>query len=85
ALKSIGYDKPAYEEVFAIITGLAHKLIMIPVSLATALSMTIIPAITKSFTANREGSLQNQLTQTFQILLFLTTPAAIGLAVLSEP
>lgn len=85
ALKSIGYDKPAYEEVFAIITGLAHKLIMIPVSLATALSMTIIPAITKSFTANREGALQTQLTQTFQILLFLTTPAAIGLAVLSEP
>ncbi|TKD67998.1 putative polysaccharide biosynthesis protein [Pseudalkalibacillus hwajinpoensis] len=85
ALKSIGYDKPSYEEVFAIITGLAHKLIMIPVSLATALAMTIIPAITKSFTANREGVLQKQLTQTFQILLFLTLPAAIGLAVLSEP
>ncbi|MBN8209479.1 polysaccharide biosynthesis protein [Bacillus sp. NTK071] len=85
ALKSIGYNQPSYEEVFAIITGLAHKLIMIPVSLATALAMTIIPAITKSFTANREGVLQKQLTQTFQILLFLTLPAAIGLAVLSEP
>lgn len=85
ALQSIGYDKPTYEAVFAIITGLAHKLIMIPVSLATALAMTIIPAITKSFTSQKEGALQKQLTQTFQILLFLTAPAAVGLAVLSEP
>ncbi|WP_377888105.1 oligosaccharide flippase family protein [Alkalihalobacillus sp. R86527] len=85
ALQSIGYDKTTYETVFAIITGLAHKLIMIPVSLATALAMTIIPAITKSFTSQKEGALQKQLTQTFQMLLFLTAPAAIGLAVLSEP
>ncbi|WP_347549218.1 polysaccharide biosynthesis protein [Pseudalkalibacillus hwajinpoensis] len=85
ALKSVGYDQPSYESVFAIITGLAHKLIMIPVSLATALAMTIIPAITKSFTSNKDAILQKQLTQTFQILLFLTTPAAIGLAVLSDP
>ena len=36
--------------VFAYITNYAQKLIMIPASLATGFSLTIIPAITKSYT-----------------------------------
>lgn len=84
-LSDYGYTQEESESVFAIITQIAHKLVMIPVSLATALALTLIPVITKSFTQNNQDLLHKQITQTFQMVLFLTAPAAIGLAVLAYP
>jgi len=84
-LKKMDYTLKEAESVFAIITQIAHKLVMIPVSLATALALTLIPVITKSFTQNDDEILHKQITQTFQMVLFLTAPAAIGLAVLAYP
>ncbi|KIL43913.1 putative polysaccharide biosynthesis protein [Jeotgalibacillus soli] len=62
-----------------------HKLVIIPVSLATAFAMTLIPVITNTFSKGNWNALNSQLDQTFQILLFLTMPAAIGLSLLAEP
>ncbi|MBY6035122.1 polysaccharide biosynthesis protein [Fictibacillus nanhaiensis] len=84
-LKTIEYTQKEAESVYAIITQIAHKIVMIPVSLATALALTLIPVITKSFTQNNGELLHKQITQTFQIVLFLTAPAAIGLTVLAYP
>ncbi|KIL46394.1 putative polysaccharide biosynthesis protein [Jeotgalibacillus campisalis] len=70
---------------FGILTFTTHKLVIIPVSLATAFAMTLIPVITSTFSKGNWKSLNQQLDQTFQILLFLTMPAAIGLALLAEP
>ncbi|AIM05695.1 polysaccharide biosynthesis family protein [Bacillus anthracis] len=66
--------------VFAYITNYAQKLIMIPASLATGFSLTIIPAITKSYTSGKLEELQEQISKIFQVLLFFTIPAAFGLA-----
>lgn len=66
--------------VFAYITNYAQKLIMIPASLATGFSLTIIPAITKSYTSGKLEELQEQIAKIFQVLLFFTIPAAFGLA-----
>lgn len=62
-----------------------HKLVIIPVSLATAFAMTLVPLVTSSFIKNERKSMFRQLDQTFQILLFITVPASIGLALLAEP
>ncbi|PPA71698.1 putative polysaccharide biosynthesis protein [Jeotgalibacillus proteolyticus] len=70
---------------FGILTFTTHKLVIIPVSLATAFAMTLIPVITSTFSKGNWKALNHQLDQTFQILLFLTMPAAIGLALLAEP
>lgn len=84
-LTSNGWDKLVAETYFAVFSGTAHKVILIPMALATALSITLIPTITKSFTNQDKGILQKQITQTFQIILYLTIPAAVGLSVLSYP
>ncbi|OUM91822.1 putative polysaccharide biosynthesis protein [Caldibacillus debilis] len=63
----------------------AHKLVTIPVSLATAFSLTLIPLVTGAFVRGDRRSLNHQLNQTFQVLLFLTLPAIFGLIVLAEP
>lgn len=62
----------------------AHKLVMIPVMLATGFSMALIPLITKYFTKNERSNLTRTLDKSFQILLFLTLPAVVGMTLLSD-
>src|SRR5690606_13192526 len=50
---------------------------------ATALGLTLIPTITKTYTEKNQIKLQQQISQTYQMLLYLTLPAAIGLSVLA--
>ncbi|WP_332697530.1 putative polysaccharide biosynthesis protein [Halalkalibacter lacteus] len=73
------------EVAFAVFSNTAHKIILIPMALATALSITLVPTITKSFTTNDTALLQKQITQTYQVILFLTIPAAVGMSVLAYP
>lgn len=80
ALRAVGTPLKTANAIFAYITNYAQKLIMIPASLATGFSLTIIPAITKSFTSGKLEELQEQITKIFQVLLFFTIPAAFGLA-----
>jgi O-antigen/teichoic acid export membrane protein len=73
------------EVAFAVFSNTAHKIILIPMALATALSITLLPTITKSYTTNDKDLLQKQITQTYQVILFLTIPAAVGMSVLAYP
>jgi O-antigen/teichoic acid export membrane protein len=82
-LTSVGYKLGEAEDVFANLNQYTQKLIMIPVSLATALSVTLVPTITHSFISGKFGRMHHQMTQAFQIVLFLTIPAAVGLSVLA--
>jgi len=84
-MTAIGYDDDGAESAFAIITMQTHKLVIIPVSLATAFSLTLVPSITKAFTDGDRASLNHQLNQAFQVVLFLTLPAVVGLSMLAEP
>ena len=79
-LRAMGEPLETANAVFAYITNYAQKLIMIPASLATGFSLTIIPAITKSYTSGKLEELQEQIAKIFQVLLFFTIPAAFGLA-----
>lgn len=62
-----------------------HKLVIIPVSLATGFALTLVPLISESFVKGERLVMFRQLDQTFQVLLFITMPAAIGLAILADP
>lgn len=85
ALRASGVEQKAAEVAFGAFSQTAHKLILIPVSLATALSITLLPTITQSFTNADGKTLREQITQAYQIILFLAVPAAVGLSVLAYP
>ncbi|MBU8905273.1 putative polysaccharide biosynthesis protein [Desertibacillus haloalkaliphilus] len=85
ALQAAGVALAQAEVAFAAFTQTAHKLILIPVALATAFSITLVPTITKSYTDGDHDLMQKQISQTYQVILFLTLPAAVGLAVLAYP
>ncbi|MCA1066018.1 polysaccharide biosynthesis protein [Rossellomorea aquimaris] len=84
AMADIGNAKIS-DHAFAVLNFYTHKLVIIPVSLATAFSMTLIPLITTSYTSGDRKTMRRNIDQTFQILLFLTVPAALGIALLAEP
>lgn len=83
-LRSNGYVRGEEEIVNAVI-GLAQILVLIPVSITTGLSVSIIPNITKSFVQNNFGLLKEQMGQSLLILTFIIMPASLGIFVLAEP
>ena len=82
--QSIGYKLAEAETINSVI-GLAQILVMVPVSLATAFGMSLIPGITSDFMSRRILDVQSKISKTLQILLFFTLPAAMGLCILGEP
>lgn len=84
AMYSIGLVEEA-DKALPILNFTTHKLVIIPVSLAIAFSLTLVPMVTQAFVQKDRDSLNHQLNQTFQVLLFLTLPAALGISLLAEP
>jgi len=84
AMADIGKAEGA-EIAFSILSFQTFKLIVIPLALANAFSLTLVPAITQSFFEKNKRVLTHQLNQAFQVLLYLTVPATIGLMILAEP
>ncbi|WP_462406645.1 putative polysaccharide biosynthesis protein [Gracilibacillus sp. Marseille-QA3620] len=82
--QSIGYKLDEAETINSVI-GLAQILVMVPVSLATAFGMSLIPGITSAFTRGKMLEVQSKISQTIQILMLFTLPAAMGLCILGEP
>lgn len=68
----------------AAINMYGHKVILIPVSLATGLSLAILPALTETFTKKNKPLLFQQINQALQVIAVLVIPAVFGLLVLSH-
>lgn len=84
AMRAIGL-KDVFSIYYAAINLYGHKIVLIPVTLATGMSLAIIPSLTRTFTQNDKPGLQQQINQALQIILVLVVPAAAGLIVLSKP
>ncbi len=82
AMTSIGLAKVT-DTYLAMLNFLSHKIVIIPVMLATGFSMALIPTITKHFTLGEFTVLRNAMDKTYQVLLFITIPASIGIATLA--
>ncbi|CUA78884.1 putative polysaccharide biosynthesis protein [Anoxybacillus suryakundensis] len=83
AMASIGLAAIS-EDAYGIFNVWAQKLVIIPVTLATSFSLTLIPTITKAYVQGESKQLRKYLNDTFQVVMFITLPAVIGMALLSE-
>lgn len=83
AMSIIGISGEISNILLGMLNFSAHKLVMIPVMLATGFSMALIPFITSYYAKRDFVQVRKSLDQSFQILLFLTIPAAMGISVLS--
>ncbi|RLL47713.1 polysaccharide biosynthesis protein [Oceanobacillus piezotolerans] len=73
-----------WEVALGAINTYAHKLVIIPGTIATGLSLAILPALTKTFSQKNTPLLHQQINQSLQIVLVLVIPASIGLTMLSH-
>ncbi|NGY78526.1 polysaccharide biosynthesis protein [Bacillus megaterium] len=78
-------QKEIAESMNGIVQSYVPKLVMIPVSLATAFGLTLVPTITRSFVNTDYIVLQMQIYQTYQTIMFLVLPASVGLMALAGP
>lgn len=67
----------------ATINMYGHKLISIPVTIATGMSLAIVPALTQSFTNQNRKKVFVEMNQSLQIVLLFVIPAVVGLSALS--
>lgn len=84
AMLMIGYSGEISNTLLGMLNFSTHKLVMIPVMLATGFSMTLIPLVTSYYAKQDFVQVRKSLDQSFQILLFLTLPAALGISVLAN-
>lgn len=83
-LIQMGYMQGEAEKINAII-GLVQMVVLIPVSVATAFSMSLVPEMTKAYTAGNVKLLYKHFTRTNLLVVGITVPAAIGMIVLAKP
>ncbi|SFI04525.1 MULTISPECIES: polysaccharide biosynthesis protein [unclassified Bacillus (in: firmicutes)] len=83
-LMQMGYLQREAEKINAVI-GLVQMVVLIPVSVATAFSMSLVPEMTKAYTAKNDQLLYKHFTRTNLLVVFLTIPASLGMMVLAEP
>lgn len=84
-LKQIGYAQPAAESLYGMLTGNANPLINFPAVLTIALAMSLVPAITESYSAKDIGGVRKKTTTGMRLTLLIGMPAAAGMAVLAHP
>lgn len=83
AMIAKGVDAKETDTYFLMLNFLTHKIVIIPVMLATGLSMALIPVITKYYTLGQLPTLRSTMDKMYQVLLFVTIPAVVGLMILS--
>ncbi|RYL94545.1 polysaccharide biosynthesis protein [Sporolactobacillus sp. THM19-2] len=84
AFHYLHYSREVTRAVIADLTMNDQKLVMIPVTLATSLAVSAVPAIVASYARGKMKDVREKITQALQLVLFLTVPAAFGLSVLGN-
>lgn len=83
-LVNTGVGQLEIDHAFSNINLYGHKLIMIPITLATGMSLATLPTLTKSFVDKKRQLLFKQINQSIQVIIFIVLPAVVGMSLLSE-
>lgn len=80
-----GMDGVLVEDSYGMYAGSLYKIIMIPVSFAISFGQPLIPELTHHLTSGNLKAVRKNLVLAIQLTCFITVPAVVGMALLSEP
>lgn len=83
AMMAGGVSAKLTDTYFTMLNLLTQKIVMIPVVLATGFSMAIIPTIARFYAQKDLIQVRAAMDKTYQVLLFITVPAAMGISILA--
>lgn len=84
-LKHIGFREEEATDLYGLLTGSATPLINFPAVLTVALAMSLVPAVTESFTSKDFAGVRNKTSTGIRLTMLLGLPAATGMAILARP
>nr|WP_289038147.1 polysaccharide biosynthesis protein [uncultured Allobacillus sp.] len=73
------------EQFLSVISLYGHKIVVIPITIATGLALASLPAVTQAFTQNDANTYHKYLQQTVLTVFLFIFPAVVGIMVLAEP
>lgn len=63
----------------------ANKLIMIIVSLSTAMAVTAVPILSGLYSKGNKKKIENQISNTLELFFFIMIPASLGMYAVAQP
>lgn len=84
-MMSGGIDYVRATELFGIYSNQFQRLINVPLSLTTALSVALIPSISEASATKNYSLLGTRINESFRVLYILIIPCVIGCAALAQP
>ena len=84
SMKALGLEKEA-SKLYGIYTGGYLVLVNVPVAIANAMSSSLIPSISRSFSRGERADVNSKISMVIRFASIVSFPCAIGLAVISVP
>lgn len=84
-LEAAGYSTAQATELFGYLTGMSVPLINLATILTAAMAMSLVPAISHSFTLHETKDIYNRTAGAIRIALMVTIPFSVMLYVMAEP
>lgn len=80
-----GYSANDISEWNGIYTGKYKTLINVPISIASALAASSVPALTAAYTNGRKDAMREQINMAIRFIMVVAFPCAVGMGVLASP
>ena len=80
-----GYTQDEIGIWWGVYSGKYKTLINVPISIASALAASSVPALTASFAENNMESVRAQINTAMRFIMVIAMPCTVGLAVLATP
>lgn len=84
SMKALGLEEET-SRLYGIYTGGYLVLVNVPVAIANAMSSSLIPTISRSFSKGERGDVNSKISMVIRFATIVSFPCAIGLAVISMP
>lgn len=84
-LNNLGFSASDVEFITSIISTWGSKICMIVNSIAMGMTVTLIPSIVEAHATKNWQELNNKLNKALQIVIYVSLPMTVGLAILSVP
>jgi stage V sporulation protein B len=84
-LRDAGYSYQTATVLYGQLTGKAHVLINVPLTLSVALAQCIVPAISEAYAVRNKNKLDRNIKAAYKLAMILALPCCAGLYALSKP
>ena len=84
SMKTLGLEEET-SKLYGIYTGGYLVLVNVPVAIANAMSSSLIPSISRSFSRGERADVNSKISMVIRFASIVSFPCAIGLAVISVP